>query len=99
MVEDKLHQYIKNNEVVYQELEGLIEVSNSVEKENRDNLLKAFDTNPVVQIYKKDDEFIAEDFQELNNWSKKGDVLFLLTPIRILICISQKEAESNGLTE
>lgn len=99
MVEDKLHQYIKNNEVVYQEFEGLIEVSNSVEKENRDNLLKAFDTNPVVQIYKKDDEFIAEDFQELNNWSKKGDVLFLLTPIRILICISQKEAESNGLTE
>ena len=99
MVEDKLYQYIKNNEVVYQEFEGLIEVSNSVEKENRDNLLKAFDTNPVVQRYKKDDEFIAEDFQELNNWSKKGDVLFLLTPIRILICISQKEAESNGLTE
>ena len=99
MVEDKLYQYIKNNEVVYQEFEGLIEVSNSVEKENRDKLLKAFDTNPVVQIYKKDDEFIAEDFQELNNWSKKGDVLFLLTPIRILICISQKEAESNGLTE
>lgn len=99
MLKDNLQQYIKDNEVVYQEYEGLIEVSNVVETENRDNLLKALNTNPVVQTYKKDDQFIAEDFQELNNWSKEDDVLFLLSPVGILICIPQKEVEANGLKE
>lgn len=99
MLKDKLQQYIKGNEVVYQKFNGLIEVSNIVETENRENLLKVFDTNPVVQIYKKDDQFIAEDFQELNDWSKEDDVLFLLSPAGILICIPQKEVEANDLKE
>ena len=99
MLTRKLQNYISQNEVVYQAYDELVKVSNDKEKENKDSLLRAFDTNPIIQIFKKNDQFISEDFQDLNDWSCEDDFLYFLSPIGILICITKKEAEANGLIE
>lgn len=83
-------KYIVTNEVVYQELEGLVEVSNDKEIENRDQLKEYLLKTSTIETYSKGHWLIKDDFEELDNWSKEDDVLFLLQPIGVLICIPQK---------
>ena len=78
---DKVLKYVTTEEVVYQEFEGLVEASNDSEAENRDQLKEYLSKTSTIETYSKGHWFIKDDFEELNNWSKEHDVLFLLQPI------------------
>lgn len=93
----KLISYIKNNEVVYQVYCDLVEVSNENNSQNRDFLLENFKHVSSVKVLEKGDSYIHESFEELDNWAKADDVLFLLEPIGILICIPCYLALQNKL--
>lgn len=86
----KLLDYIKSNEVVYQTNCGLIEISNDSNIDNRNELIDLFNRADSVEVYHKDDTFIQEHFEDLNNWATKDDVLFLLEVVGVLICIPYK---------
>lgn len=90
-------EYLQNNEVVFQTLDGLIEVANDIEKENKVNIIEYLDKTASIDIYEKDHMFIKDNFSDLNNWSLKEDVLFLLQPVGVLVCISKKDALKNAL--
>lgn len=94
---DKVLKYVATEEVVYQEFEGLVEVSNDNEVENRDQLKEYLSKTSTIETYNKGHWFIKDDFEELDNWSKEDDVLFLLQPIGVLICIPQKSVVENNL--
>lgn len=94
---EKLHNYISRNEVVYQAFGELMEVSNDKEEGNRMNLLKYLNSASSINVYEKDHWYIKEEFQDINDWSKKDDVLFLLETIGVIICITRKEALENKL--
>jgi len=82
----RLTNYVKSNEVVYQEFGGLVEVSNDKESENKSRLINYLDNAATVEIYEKGHWFIKDDFCELDSWSTDNDVLFLLSPMGILVC-------------
>jgi len=94
-----LSNYVSKEEVVFQRFNELVEVSNSKNQENRYSLLKDISASSSVEIYKKDDNYINEDFAELNNWSTNDDFLFLLQVTGTLICIPSKIAYENELVE
>lgn len=93
----KLLDYIKSNEVVYQTYGGLIEVANDSNIDNRSELIDFINQADCVEVYYKDDTFIQEPFEDLNNWATKDDVFFLLQIAGVLICIPKKEALDNLL--
>lgn len=89
-ITSQLLDYILNNEVVYQFCGELIEVSNNVEKENKETLLGCFHRNSRVEVYTKHDRWAKEGWPELANWSTDDDVLFLLDGV--LICVPKRYA-------
>lgn len=95
----QLLNYVSNNEVVYQFCGELMSVSNDSEKENKKTLLDYFFGANRVEVYDKHEEFVAENWTELADWSTEEDVLFLLDGIGVLICIPKKEAIANDLIE
>lgn len=96
-ITSQLLDYILNNEVVYQFCGELIEVSNNVEKENKETLLGCFRRNSRVEVYTKHDRWAKEGWPELANWSTDDDVLFLLQNIGVLICVPKKLALNHNL--
>lgn len=92
-----LLRYIKNNEVVYQVYGELIEVSNVENIDNRNTLIEYFNQSSSIEMYSKDDEYIREPFNDLNNWATDDDVLFLLEGPGVMICIPKKETVENHL--
>lgn len=96
-LKENLKKYIEANEVVFQAFGDLMEISNDCNAENKKNLIKYLNETSSIEIYEKDHPYISEEFQELNDWSQKEDVLFFLTPIGVLICITKKEALENKL--
>lgn len=89
---NKLKNYIQHDEVVYQRFGELVEVSNDNEAENRTSLLEDLKKASSVEAYEKGDQFISEDFNDLDSWSTKDDVLILLQLQGTLICIPKKVA-------
>lgn len=96
---ERLKQFVKYNEVVYQVCNELTEVSNEENIENRKVLLRYFDKASSVELYEKGSSFIHEPFEDIDNWATKDDVLFLLEIIGVLICIPRNVALSVGLIE
>lgn len=96
-IKEHLRDYIVNNEVVFQACGELIEVANELEEVNRKNLLDDLNRTSKIEVYEKDSLFIKDDFLELNDWSFRDDVLFLLQTVGVLICIARKEVLNNGL--
>ena len=94
---EKLLRYVENEEVVYQIVNELMNVSNGTEEENRETLLTKLQNADIVEVYEKDDSDIKEIFPDLNDWSTKDDTLFFLVGLGVLICISKKEALQNNL--
>lgn len=94
---EKLHNFISKNEVVFQVFGELVEVANDKEEKNRMNLLNNLASSSSIEVYEKDHWYIKEEFQDINDWSKKDDVLFLLEKIGVLVCITRKEAIENKL--
>lgn len=94
---DALREYVEHNEVVFQSYGDLIEIANSIEIENKENLLRYITVASNVEVYEKDHFYIKEDFSYLNTWAKEDDILFLLQPIGILICITKKDALDYNL--
>lgn len=94
---DKLREYVKQNEVVFQSYGDLIEVANEAEKENKEALLSYFDDASSVEVYAKGDWYIKEEFADLEGWATEDDVLFLLQNIGVLICVPKKLALDNNL--
>ena len=88
---ERLYNYVSNNEVVYQFCGELMEVSNDTEKENKETLLGYFRGANRVEIYTKQDRFVADNWEELADWSTEDDMLFLLDGIGVLLCIPKKE--------
>lgn len=96
-LKESLQQYIEQNEVVYQASGDLVEVANESNKENRDNLLRYLRSAYIVDIFKKNDQLVKNNFQELNDWCVDDDVLFFLYPIGVLVCVTKNEAVKNNL--
>ena len=94
-----LRRYIEQNEVVYQFCGELMEVSNDIEKENKETLLGYFRRANCVEVYTKHDSLAKKGWTELADWSTDDDVLFLLDGVGVLICIPKKEATANNLVE
>lgn len=94
---DNLLDFVKNNEVVYQPFGDLVEVANTKETENREALIEYLKQAASVEVFPKGHWFIKNDFAELDGWSTDEDVLFLLQPIDVLICVPQKNARGNNL--
>ena len=88
---EKLYNYVSNNEVVYQFCDELMEVANESEKENKAKLLGYYPKVNRVEVYTKQDRFVADNWEELTDWSTENDMLFLLDGIGALICIPKKE--------
>jgi len=95
----ELTDYISKEEVVFQRLNELVDVSSFKNQENRDSLLKDINTSSAVEIYKKDDNNICNEFAELNDWSTNDDIFFLLKITGTLICIPSDIVYENGLIE
>src|SRR5574344_2624836 len=89
-----LTDYIKNNEVVYQFCDELIELSNNENPDNRQTILDSLVNTSSVEVYEKGSFLIHESFEELDNWSMDNDCLFLLVPVELLICIPKISAIS-----
>ena len=51
IAKDKLRNYVKQNEVVFQAFGELMEVANETEKENKEALLSYFDDASSVEVY------------------------------------------------
>lgn len=94
---DILQKYVEANEVVYQFCGELMEVSNDMEKENKETLLGYFRRANRVEVYTKHDSWAKDGWPELADWSKDDDVLFLLDGVGVMICIPKKEAVKNHL--
>jgi hypothetical protein len=92
-----LTDYIKNNEVVYQFCDELIELSNNENPDNRQTILDSLVNTSSVEVYEKGSFLIHESFEELDNWSMDNDCLFLLVPVELLICIPKISAISANL--
>lgn len=93
----KLLDYIKSNEVVYQTYGGLIEVSNDSNIDNRSELINFINRADSVEVYHKDDTFIQEPFEDLNNWATKDDIFFLLQIAGVLLCIPKQLVTENAI--
>ena len=96
---DNLLDFVKSNEVVYQAFGDLVEVANTKETENRKALIDYLTQAASVEVYPKGHSFIKNDFAELDGWSTDEDVLFLLQPIGVLICVPKKDALEKNLIE
>ena len=94
-----LKHYIENNEVVYQFCGGLIEVSNNIEKENKETLLNYFYGAYRVEVYNRNDLFVRDNWTDLTDWSRDDDALLLLENIGVLICIPKNKAIESNLVE
>lgn len=92
-----LSRYIKNNGMVYQVYDELIEVSNDTEKENQETLLGYFGGDNLVEVYTKHSRWAKDGWSKLSDWATGDDVLFLLDGVGVMICISKKEAVENNL--
>lgn len=92
-----LRNFVEHNEVVYQVYGELVEVSNEIERENKNALLNHLDKASSVETYEKNHFFIKDDFSDLNSWSQDSDLLFLLQTIGVLICIPKTIAMQNQL--
>ena len=99
ITKDTLREYVKENEVVYQFCGDLMEVSNDIEKENKETLLGYFRSANCVEVYTKHDSLAKKGWTELADWSTDDDVLFILDGVGVLICIPKKEATANNLIE
>ena len=97
IAKDTLREYVKRNEVVFQTFDGLIEVANEAEKENREELLAYFDKASSVEVYQKGHRFIKDEFADLDGWATDDDVMFLLQNIGVLICVPKQQAIVNKL--
>ena len=95
----QLLNYVMNNEVVYQFCGELLEVSNDIEKENKETLLGYFRRANRVEVYTKQDRWAKDGWPELTGWSTDDDMLFLLDGVGVMICIPKKEALANNLIE
>lgn len=93
---DILQKYVEANEVVYQFCGELMEVSNDMEKENKETLLGYFRRANRVEVYTKHDSWAKDGWPELADWSTDDDVLFLLDGVGVMIRIPKKEAISNN---
>lgn len=93
---DILQKYVEANDVVYQFCGELMEVSNDMEKENKETLLGYFRRANRVEVYTKHDSWAKDGWPELADWSTDDDVLFLLDGVGVMIRIPKKEAISNN---
>lgn len=93
----KFLDYIKNNEVIYQVCDGLIEVSNAGNTENRNALTDFFKKAICIEAFQKNDVIIQESFADLNNWSTDDDTLLLLQDVGVLVCVPKKDVSDNNL--
>ena len=84
IAKEMLREYVKENEVIFQASCYLMDVSNEVEKENKQELFAYFDDASSVKIYQKEHWFIKDEFANLDGWAKQDDVLFLLQNIAIV---------------
>lgn len=84
IAKEMLREYVKENEVIFQTSGYLMDVSNEVEKENKQELFAYFDDASSVKIYQKEHWFIKDEFANLDGWAKQDDVLFLLQNIAIV---------------
>lgn len=94
---DNLIAYIEQNEVIYQAIGGMVEISNNDNMESRQSLIDSLSQASSVEVYNKGASFIHEPFEELDNWSTEDDLLFLLEVTGILMCIPRKYAIENKL--
>lgn len=94
---DELREYVLHNEVVYQISDGLVEVSNYKEAQNRKELLDYFNDTTSIVVCSKGQSSIKNEFTDLDTWSTEDDVLFLLEGNNVLICVPKKEAIKNKL--
>ena len=94
-----LRRYIEQNEAVYQFCGELMEVSNDIEKENKETLLGFFRKANRVEAYTKQDRWAKDGWPELTGWSTDDDMLFLLDGVGVMICIPKKVALANNLIE
>lgn len=74
-----------------------MEVSNDIEKENKETLLGCFRRANRVEVYIKQDRWATDGWSELADWSTDDDVLFLLDGVGVMICIPKKESVENHL--
>lgn len=94
---NKLRDYEKQNEVVFQAIDSLVNVSNDSEKENREELLSCLNDAAGVEAFSKGHSAIKNDFSELDGWATEDDVLFLLRDVGVLICVPKRLAADNKL--
>lgn len=92
-----LRDYVKQNEVVFQAIDSLVNVSNDSEKENREELLSYLSDAAGVEAFSKGHCSIKNDFPELAEWATEEDVLFLLRGVGVLICVPKRMAADNNL--
>lgn len=92
-----LRDYVKQNEVVFQAIDSLVNVSNDSEKENRKELLSYLNDASGVEAFSKGHSAIKNDFPELAEWATEDDVLFLLRGVGVLICVPKRMAADNIL--
>lgn len=97
IAKEMLREYVKENEVIFQASGYLMDVSNEVEKENKQELFAYFDDASSVKIYQKEHWFIKDEFANLDGWAKQDDVLFLLQNIGVLICVPKRHDIVNKL--
>lgn len=90
-IKEKLQYNVNDNEVVFQVFGDLVEVSNEIEKENKNILFDYFNKVYYIEVYDKHNSFIQEGWRELAEWSTDDDALLLLDGIGVLICIPKKE--------
>ena len=95
---ESLYDYIEKNEVVYQEKECLIEVANDKEVENRKYVESLVKKSFSVKSHNKGDLCLDNGYEELINWSTDNDILFLLEPSEVMICIPKACATENILS-
>lgn len=95
----RLKHYIMNDEVVYQECDNLMEISNNENPDNRQYLLGCLNREPSIKVCGRLNLCPNTDFTDLTRWSTKGDVLIFMEASGILMCLPYKSAIESKIIE
>ena len=89
----RLKHYIMNDEVVYQECDNLMEISNNENPDNRQYLLGCLNSEPSIKVCGR------LNLCPNTRWSTKGDVLIFMEASGILMCLPYKSAIESKIIE
>ena len=85
----KLVNYVKENKIVYQKAEELIETIDELHFQMHIEVILLIENSVIIEVMNKED-MLNSCFKELAEWSTADDVLILVDN-KVLLCVPKRE--------